>query len=196
MPATPVPATPVLATPVPPLPPTLAAEPPITPLGAPVVLSETPQVHLPGATAVGLARARWLFIDDGNALWLVDGGRLARKRLARKASGPPQRLLVPRRVPASQREIDLVTTADGLAELGLMVGRFSPAELAVRAVPSSLQDVDPVDLLKIAIRALLDGTDVRAAWGEQLPPVVPVSLDVLDGIDWREGTVQRLPLPA
>lgn len=164
----------------------LAAEP-----AAPALV----RAHLPGATAVGLARARWVFIDDGQELCIVDGGRLARKRLARLAQGPPQRLLVPRRVPSAQREIEIVEAADHLADLGLLVGRFSPGELAVRAIPPSLQDVDPVELLRVAIRALLEGKDVRDAWGEQLPAVVPIGLEVLDGADWKDAVVQRISLP-
>jgi DNA mismatch repair protein MutL len=182
------------------LPPPLAAEPP--PAYPPPVPS---RVLPPGSPStqtaswaqgvVGLVRDRWILIEEGQALWMVDGGRVARRKLAWAAQGPPQRLLVPQRVHVVAREIEMVEANDRLAELGLLVGRFSPNELAVRAVPLSLGDVDPADLLRVAIRALLEGIDVREAWGRELPPVTPITADVLEGIDWRPAIVGKLPIP-
>ncbi|MEM6928893.1 MAG: hypothetical protein AAF602_18280, partial [Myxococcota bacterium] len=54
------------------------------------------------------------------------------------------------------------------AELGLVADRFSPTELAVRSVPEALGDVDPSQLVEIAL-SVPDEVDIRGAWIEALP---------------------------
>ncbi len=75
------------------------------------------------------------------------------------------------RLPQAQVEA-IDACSDELSAHGLDVARFSPTEIAVRAVPDSLIEVDPAELVEIALIAVKRGDDVRAAWGEGLSPAV------------------------
>jgi MutL C terminal dimerisation domain len=66
--------------------------------------------------------------------------------------------------------------AEALAALGFVVARFSATEVVVRALPASVADVEPAEVLRVALAA---PGDVRDAWAEKLPPApVPEDLHV------------------
>jgi DNA mismatch repair ATPase MutL len=93
----------------------------------------------------------------------------------RQDSGEPRRLLVPVRVPVPAVIAARVEErAEELASLGLVASRFSPGEVVVRAVPDAAREVDPADVLRVALGA----DDVREAWADRLP-VAEVPEDLL-----------------
>ena len=70
---------------------------------------------------------------------------------------PQQRLLVPVRVDVSENEAELCeSTAELLAEMGLVVDRSGPQTLAVRAVPALLSDDNAERLLRDVLADLVE----------------------------------------
>ncbi|HHO51512.1 MAG TPA: DNA mismatch repair endonuclease MutL [Deltaproteobacteria bacterium] len=122
---------------------------------------------------LGVVGQRWIVADREGALWLTDGGRLRRRAESARASAPGRRLLAPAVIRLPQAQVEAIDAcSDELSAHGLDVARFSPTEIAVRAVPNSLIEVDPAELVEIALIAVKRGEDVRAAWGEGLSPAV------------------------
>ena len=127
----------------------------------------------------GVLAHRWFVGQRGTELVLVDGGRMRRRVQALRAEAPGRRLLVPAVMRWTEREVAATEAlADALSEMGLDIARFSPTEVAVRAIPPSLAGADPEALVRIATDALSRGADVREAWAKRLPPA-EVEDDVL-----------------
>ncbi len=109
---------------------------------------------------IATLHSRWLLLADDDSLHVLDGGRLLRRLQCASLDGTSVRLLAP-----------VIVSVPSTAVLdddlhGLRTTRLSPAELAVRAVPSALADADPAALAHLAL-----GTeDPRAAWAAGLAP--------------------------
>ncbi|MBX2798004.1 MAG: DNA mismatch repair endonuclease MutL [Myxococcales bacterium] len=144
-----------------------------------------PQEEGDGRVAVlGVIGGRYAVGDRGGAVWVLDAGRLGRRLAASRAEGPGKRLLVPVVIRLSPAEVQAAEAhTESLAELGLDLARFSPTELAVRAIPGALADADPVALAQVALSALSKGADVREAWGQRLSPAA-VSGDPIEVRTW------------
>ncbi len=119
---------------------------------------------------VGVARRRWVLLEDAEGLLVVDGARAA-LALALRQGTEGARLLVPARVGLDSVLVDALLEADGLLSgLGLEVARFGPKEVAVKAVPLALVDADPAAVLDVAAEAVRRGDDPVARWVERLTP--------------------------
>jgi DNA mismatch repair protein MutL len=119
---------------------------------------------------VGVARRRWVLLEDAEGLLVVDGARAA-LALALRQGTEGARLLVPARVGMEVAQVEALLGADGLLSgLGLEVARFGPQEVAVKAVPLALVDADPADVLRVAAKAVRRGDDPVARWVEDLEP--------------------------
>lgn len=148
-----------------PLPPSgpVAAEPP---LAAPTPPQLRPRI-------LGVVGQRWIVADLGGTVWITDGGRLQRRTEAAGAFAPGRRLLAPVVLRMPQAQVEAIDAcSDDLSAHGLDAVRFSPTEIAIRAVPASLAGVEPAELVEIALVAVKRGLDVRTAWGERLSPAV------------------------
>jgi DNA mismatch repair protein MutL len=183
---------------IPALPPDLPPREPVPEDVAPLPLP-APVAAEPGAASasriLGLVRGRYLVVEEGGGVSVLDAGRWWRRRQAAQAS-PGPRLVVPVRVPLPARDVVVVEAAlDALERLGLRVAVLSPTEVVVRGLPASLPDAPAADLLRAALDAMRRGLDPRAVWGETLPPA-PVSLGLLAGealpLDLR---IARVELP-
>lgn len=119
---------------------------------------------------LGVARRRWVVLEGGDGLQVIDGARAA-LQVALRQQGGGARLLVPARVTLSpddqQRVLDQV---DELASLGLDLAPFGPREVAVKAVPVALVGTDPEVLLAATASALRRAVDVATTWGERMEP--------------------------
>jgi len=119
---------------------------------------------------VGVARRRWVLLEDAEGLLVVDGAR-ASLALALRQGTEGARLLVPARVSLDAVWVDALLEADGLLSgLGLEVARFGPQEVAVKAVPLALVDADPAAVLEVAAKAVRRGDDPVTRWVERLTP--------------------------
>ncbi|MEQ1569234.1 MAG: hypothetical protein ABMA64_26595, partial [Myxococcota bacterium] len=144
--------------------PPLAAEPPGLQLrGEP---RREPAPAGAGPRIVGTAHQRYWLVEEPGAIVVIDAGRLARRVRVELDVGEPRRLLVPQRVAVPAVIASKVEErAEALAALGLVVGRFSASEVVVRAVPECVADVDPAEVLRIALAT----DDPRGAWAERAP---------------------------
>ena len=119
---------------------------------------------------VGVARRRWALLEDPEGLLVVDAGRAA-MGLSLRQGTEGARLLVPARVALAAADVDALLGADALLSgLGLELARFGPQEVAVKAVPLALVEVDPTSLLQVAARAVRRGEDPVEQWVASLEP--------------------------
>ncbi len=119
---------------------------------------------------VGVAKRRWVLLEDPEGLLVVDGARAA-LALALRQGTEGARLLVPARVGLDPSAVDALVAADGLLSgLGLELARFGPQEVAVKAVPLALIDADPAEVLRVAAKAVRRGDDPVSRWVDELPP--------------------------
>ncbi len=121
-------------------------------------------VPLPEETSqypLGIARGQvantYIVAESTDGLVLVDQHaaheRLVLERLksagAEEVAQRSQALLVPDVVEMDEVDCDrLEQAADGLARFGLMLERFGPSAMLVRAVPAAIAKADPVKLLR------------------------------------------------
>jgi DNA mismatch repair protein MutL len=162
-----------------PLPPDLPDEAPASPSGGLTPATPEPLAAepLPGplgqdapedAVLVGVVRERWLAVARGSQLLLVDGGRLARRFALEDGGGEARRLMIPARIPLGASGLDrLAALEEALVAQGLVAGRFSASEAVIRAIPAGLVDVDPAEILRVALE---HPADPRSAWVRAFPP--------------------------
>lgn len=154
--------------------PVVADLPPV-PAVAPVEPAPDPVV-VDDPRWVGVVGGRWGIGDLGDRLFITDLGRLARQIASAKARGPGRPLLVPAVVRLGEEALaEAEARGDLWRELGLVTDRFTGAELAIRSIPESLADVDPAELVRLALSVDADA-EVRDVWAEALPVA-----DVTDG---------------
>ena len=127
-----------------------------------------PSAAAGGAPALGFAIAQlhgiYVLAQNAEGLVLVDmhgaHERITFERMKRalaRGALASQRLLVPVRVAVTPREAQLAeSSADELAQLGLVLDRLGPAELVVREVPAALAFVDAAALLREVLAAAGD----------------------------------------
>jgi len=118
---------------------------------------EAPAEHYPLGVARGQVANTYIVAEAGDGLVIVDQHaaheRLVLERLkaagAQAAANRSQALLLPEVVELEEPDCDrLEEKAAQLAELGLVIERFGPAAMLVRAVPSVLGKADPAALVR------------------------------------------------
>ena len=144
------------------IPPSAAAEAPPSPAAASVAAAPT-EGTWPLGRALAQLHGVYILAENAQGLVLVDmhaaHERIVYERLkaqveqgARLASQP---LLIPATFAATPEEVATAEShADTLALLGLEVVPFSPRTLAVRAVPSTLAQGNPVELARSVLAEL------------------------------------------
>ncbi len=112
----------------------------------------------PSAPALGAIQLHnsYLIAESADGLIIIDQHALHERiifedLLARITRGPleSQRLLLPLRLPASERQLALIEHVSPLlARIGVEVAPFGPSTLAVSAFPSFLERLDPVEFVR------------------------------------------------
>jgi DNA mismatch repair protein MutL len=140
---------------------TMPAAGPVPPLG--YALGQLHGIYILSETAEGLA-----LVDMHAAHERV----LYEQLKAELEAGGPQRqtLLVPQILELAESEADLaIEHAAGLAELGIVIDRLGPRQLAVREMPVAFGSKDLGGLVRDALRELseLGGSGVVTEWRER-----------------------------
>jgi DNA mismatch repair protein MutL len=127
--------------------------------------------------ALGQLHGIYILSETAEGLALVDmhaaHERVLYEQLkAELAAGGPQRqaLLVPQVLELAESEVDLaIEHADALAELGIVIDRLGPRQIAVREMPVAFGSKDLGGLVRDALRELseLGGSGVVTEWRER-----------------------------
>jgi len=142
---------------------------------------------------VGVAKRRWVILEDDDGVVALDAARAAMALSLRE--GGSARRLVPARVLLAPADVETLTDADAtLHASGLDLARFGPREFAVKAVPPALVDADPAEVLRVAADALRAGQSLVVAWSQRLPP--PPLEEALDDVGVRTllATIEEVGL--
>jgi DNA mismatch repair protein MutL len=135
--------------------------------------SEPPADHPLGAARAQIGR-NYIVAESGDSLILVDQ-HAAHERLVYEAlktalqdrALPSQLLLIPEIIDLPADDADrLCEQAEAFAQFGLMIERFGPGAVAVRATPSMLGKVDVAELIKdladeLSEQGAADGLSLR-----------------------------------
>ena len=124
-----------------------------------------PAADRPLGRAIAQLQGVYILAENRDGLVIVDmhaaHERIVYERLKRQLDAgpggalPSQPLLIPATFAATAQEVAAAASgADTLAALGLDITPFSPKTLAVRAVPSTLAQGDPVELARAVLADL------------------------------------------
>lgn len=130
-----------------------------------------PEGDWPLGRAVAQIQGVYILAENAQGLVIVDmhaaHERIVYERLKQQLdaqSVPMQPLLIPATFAATPTEVATAETAtEVLARLGLDISALSPRTLAVRAVPVTLAQGDPVELARSVLAELADLAGVDAA---------------------------------
>ncbi|RYF70117.1 MAG: DNA mismatch repair protein MutL, partial [Comamonadaceae bacterium] len=150
-------------------------------------IAPAPDAHAPAQTgdawplgrAIAQLQGIYVLAENSQGLVIVDmhaaHERIVYERLKTQFDGAAitsQPLLIPATFAASPQEVATAEAcADALTTLGLQITPFSPRTLAVRAVPGTLADADPVELARSVLAELAQhdaSTVVQRAQNELL----------------------------
>jgi DNA mismatch repair protein MutL len=140
------------------------ATPPAPALADASVTTEEPAVVPPLGFAIGQLHGIYILTETAEGLALVDmhaaHERVVYERLKAEldAGGPPrQALLVPQVIELSESDADVAEEqAPLLAELGIVIDRLGPRQLALREVPVAFGQRDLAGLVQDALRELAE----------------------------------------